>query len=260
MSEIQQEALQDIEQFDEISNLNDDSKDEMEIDVFKESKIDIEKFHNTLFPKEIENQNQFCQVILYAIKFAIDGTKNICNQEEFEKVIDKNLINQINQPEKLKFIIELQNFFNMCYEINIILTKFGYFSRVSELKSKFRHLATKEKNQQRIIRQLSSCLTEKFNGFTVISIDYQKKQRRNFKAIDIIYKPRKHVQIEPLCFFSNDISKAYSSFYPKFKNRAHKVYQCYYCNHFLYLLQNKKDTLKTVQENQVSSTILIINC
>ena len=147
----------------------------------------------------------------------------------------------------------------MCYEINIILTKFGYFSRVSELKSKFRHLATKEKNQQRIIRQLSSCLTEKFNGFTVISIDYQKKQRRNFKAIDIIYKPRKHVQIEPLCFFSDDISKAYLSFYPKFKNRAHKVYQCYYCNHFLYLLQNKKDTLKTVQENQVSSTILIIN-
>ena len=137
LSDIQQEALQDIEQFEEISNLNGDSDDEMEIDDFKESKIDIEKFHNTLFPKEIENQNQFCQVILYAIKFAIDGTKNICNQEEFEKVIDKNLINQINQPEKFKFIIELQNFFNICYEINMILSKFGYFLRVFELKGNF---------------------------------------------------------------------------------------------------------------------------
>ena len=52
LSDIQQEALQDIEQFEEISNLNDDSDDEMEIDDFKESKIDTEKFHNTLFPKK----------------------------------------------------------------------------------------------------------------------------------------------------------------------------------------------------------------
>ena len=73
------------------------------------------------------------------------------------------------------FIIELQNFFNMCYEINMILSKLGYFLRVFELKSKFRHLAMKLKNQQKIIRQLSSCLIEKYNGFTIISIDYKKK-------------------------------------------------------------------------------------
>ena len=109
----------------------------MEIDDFVESKIDIEKFHKILFPKEIENQNHFCQVILYAINFAVDGTKNICNQEEFEKVIDQNLINQINQPEKFKFVIELQCFFNMCYEIYLILSKFGYFLRVFELKINF---------------------------------------------------------------------------------------------------------------------------
>ena len=38
----------------------------------------------------------------------------------------------------------------------------------------------KEKNQQKIIRQLSSCLIEKYNGFTVISIDYQKKTKKKF--------------------------------------------------------------------------------
>ena len=68
LSDIQQEALQDIEQFDENSNLNDGSNDEMEIDDFAKSKIDIEKFNKTLFPKEIENKNEFCQVILYAIR------------------------------------------------------------------------------------------------------------------------------------------------------------------------------------------------
>ena len=56
----------------------------------------------------------------------------------------------------------------------------------------------KEKNQQKIIRQLSSCLIEKYNGFTVVSIDYKKNKKQKIKAIDIIYKPTKHVEIEPL--------------------------------------------------------------
>ena len=103
----------------------------------------------------------------------------------------------------------------------------------------------KEKNQQKIIRQLSSCLIEKYNGFTVVSIDYKKNKKQKIKAIDIIYKPTKHVEIEPLCFFSDDISKAYSSFYPKVKERKHKVYQCYYCNHFFISITKKKRRTKS---------------
>ena len=33
--------------------------------------------------------------------------KDVCSKEDFEKVIDKNLIQQIDQTEKFKFIIEL---------------------------------------------------------------------------------------------------------------------------------------------------------
>ena len=212
LTETHNEAIEDIEQFDEISNLNDGSDNQMEIDEFNESKIDIEKF----FPKESENnENQFCKVVLYAIKFAINGTKNTCSEEDFEKVIEKKLVEEIKQPEKFKSIIELQAFLNMCYEINMILSKFGYFLRVFELKNKFRHLSLKDRNQQKIVRQLSSCLIEKYNGFTGISIEYQKKQRKNFKVIDIIYKHTKHVEIESLCYFSKDISKHIHLFIPK---------------------------------------------
>ena len=66
----------------------------------------------------------------------------------------------------------------MCYEINAILSKFGYFLRVFELKNKFRHLTMKDKTKQKILRQLSSCLIERYSGFTIISIKYQKKQRK----------------------------------------------------------------------------------
>ena len=45
----------------------------------------------------------------------------MCNKEEFEKTIDKSLVEEVNQPEKFEFIIDLQNF-HMCYEINTILS------------------------------------------------------------------------------------------------------------------------------------------
>ena len=75
----------------------------------------------------------------------------------------------------------------------------------------------KDKSKQKIIRQLCSCLIEKYNGFKVILIEFKRNQRKLFKPIDIIYKPTRSIEIEPLCYFSDDISKAYSSSYSKEK-------------------------------------------
>ena len=122
----------------------------------------------------------------------------------------------------------------MFYQINMILAKFGYFLRVYELKKKYRHLTMKKPDEQKIVRQLSSCLIEKYNGFTVIRIQHEKKERKNFEPPGIVYKPTKQLEIEPLCFFTIDISQAYSSYFStgtKMK-RARKVEQCHYCNHF----------------------------
>ena len=81
---------------------------------------------------------------------------------------------------------------------------------------------------------------EKYNGLQVISIEYAKKQRKNFKPLDIIYKPTKHIEIEQLCYFSDDICKAYSITYSKSNKirRAHHSCQCYYCNKF-FQIKNK---------------------
>ena len=71
---------------------------ELEIDDFKESNADIEKFEETLFPKveEIHQkiENQFCKVILYAILHDKNNLKQICTKQDFEKIIDKNLLNK----------------------------------------------------------------------------------------------------------------------------------------------------------------------
>ena len=64
----------------------------------------------------------------------------------------------------------------MCYEINCILSKYGYFLRIFELQNKYRRLTVKNKNEQKIVRQLSSCLIEKYSSFTQISLEYKKSK------------------------------------------------------------------------------------
>ena len=51
-----EKGLEDIENFDEISNLCERSEEELEIDDFKNAKEKIENFNETLFPKT-NNEN-----------------------------------------------------------------------------------------------------------------------------------------------------------------------------------------------------------
>ena len=147
LADAQNEALQDIEQFDEISNLNEEYECEMEVDDFQGSEDCPEKFQKTLFPKNEDNtegQNQLRYLILLALKYKINGSKNICLSNELKKIVGKDLFEKINQPEKFKFIIDQQYFFNVCYHINMILAKFGYFLCIYELKKKYRYLFMKK--------------------------------------------------------------------------------------------------------------------
>ena len=77
----------------------------MEVDDFQGSEDFLEKFQKTSFPKnENEGQNQLCQVILLALKYKINASKN--SSDELEKIVGKDLFKEINQPEKFNFIID----------------------------------------------------------------------------------------------------------------------------------------------------------
>ena len=106
------EGLEDIENFDEKSNLCKGSEDESEIDNFKNFEVDIEKCKETLFRRiDVEDQkvrNQFSRAILHALRFDKTGFKDKCDKQEFEKSIDQSIIQKL--IDKFEFIIDLQNF------------------------------------------------------------------------------------------------------------------------------------------------------
>ena len=58
LNEARDEALQDTDQFDEISNLHDGSDNEIEINEFENSEIDLTKFKETFFPRVDEQQQK----------------------------------------------------------------------------------------------------------------------------------------------------------------------------------------------------------
>ena len=49
----------------------------------------------------------------------------------------------------------------------------------------------KTTKKKEIIRRVSSCIKEKFNGFTFAQINLAKSQKQDLIPINIIYKPVK---------------------------------------------------------------------
>ena len=149
----------------------------------------------------------------------------------------------------------------MCYKSNCILSKFSYFLRIFELKNKYRRLAVKNKDSQNLVRQLPSCLIEKYSGFSQICLAYQKKQRKLFKPIDIIYKPTKRFEIEPLCFFFNQFIKGiffllFSWSKKRDGNRHIEFISVITVINFLLIQTNKNAIVKIVQKYQELLIIL----
>ena len=48
-----------------------------------------------------------------------------------------------------------------------------------------------DSKKKTVVRELSSCIIKKFNGFNIIWVEFSKKLRQPFRPIDIIDKPVK---------------------------------------------------------------------
>ena len=85
-----------------------------------------------------------------------------------------------------------------------------------------------------MLRTLSSCIKEKFNGFTFANIRLAKKQKDDLVPINIIYEPVKKQEQVIKCYFTNDLKNAYRALYNKSQKvfTANTLYECYYCNDF----------------------------
>ena len=250
LKEEHDKSMGDIEEL-ELSNLCETSEEEDEINEFKDTEKRIDKFKETLFPvpgSENDNCNSFVDAIFYAVRFNNEQKIEFCSSETLKESMDSNLFIHLNQ-EKFNISLDYQKLNSQWHEINMTFAKCGYFLRVFELKSKFRHLALKTPKKQNIVRQLSSCINEKYNGFHVISTEYSKKLGTKFKPINIIYKPIKSPEKEVLCFSTNDIPKSYrkscGTTIDKVLISHGFAFECYYSGKFFARADKQKRHIET---------------
>ena len=167
LEEDYEKSLVDIENL-ECSDFCETSEEEGEIDEFKDVEKRVEKFEETLLPlpseNENENVNSFVNAILFAKMFDLEGKTNTCSSSDLwqELLIEDNLFFQLNK-EKFSLTLDNQKFNTQCHKINGVLAAYGYFLRALEFKGKFRHIIIKNPKKENIVRQLSSCITEKHN-------------------------------------------------------------------------------------------------
>ena len=104
--------MKNIENFDEISNLCESSKEELEMDDFKNSEEKIKNFKENLLPKANEHEegehNTFMTAILYTIRYEKSNKTNICNKNEFKEIIEKKLVDKLGENKfKLEIYLNL---------------------------------------------------------------------------------------------------------------------------------------------------------
>ena len=73
--------------------------------------------------------------------------------------------------------LDILNFESQYLKINQVLNKNNLFLRVFEMKEKFRCLIKQDSEKKNLIRDLSACIIETFNGFNIVRIEFDRKLR-----------------------------------------------------------------------------------
>ena len=203
-----QDSFIDLDYSQEANSYCPDDYDPSEeiIDKFKESAKKVEDFKRTLLILQgFENIDSFYCAILYAIQYQLRNKKNECqNDDELKKDIDndKSYDALFAAKDKLRLDLDIQNFENQCFSVNTLLNKYGLFLRVYKLKDKFRYLIKQDSEKKTVLRELSSCTIEKFNGFNIVPVEFSKRLRQPFHPVNVIYKPVKKCDEIINCYFS----------------------------------------------------------
>ena len=210
--------------------MNEFPKFEAKVKLFRESLIN---------PHGLENPDSFFYAILYAIRHKLTGKVDFVEQEDSLKQ-DVGIALSDDLFE-IKSLLRLDgednlNFENQCFQINTILSRHDMFLRVFELKDKFRYIIKQNSEEKKFFNEVSACVVERFNGFTIVRLEFDNEIRKEFTPVDIIYKPVKKRNAILNCFFTDKLYLAYKAVYNETtkwdKLRSTCAFQCYFCGKF----------------------------
>ena len=121
-----------------------------------------------------------------------NNKEDICqNDEELKKDIPDNLFLLLDLVRKqLISDFDLNFLESHCLIlVNQILTNFNYIFRFSEFCKTFRYLTFSNRRKRKIVTNVLSCIIETLNDYEVVRHKSNRKMRRIFNPIDVIFEP-----------------------------------------------------------------------
>ena len=179
-NEVIQDSHQEYFGEDDLPELFDpENREEVEFDFSEKNQSRSSKFKNSLL--QFENvDNPFFYSIIYGCLYNKLNGKNI-KLENTEKFLGTNLFTDLKKIEKKTMLDHsIFGYFDQFQLINEILSEHAFFLRFYERRNKFRYQLKqnlKEKNKMK--RELSSCVIQKFNGYELLrnDLNYSEKKK-----------------------------------------------------------------------------------
>ena len=105
--------------------------------------------------------------------------------------------------------------------------------RIYELKDNFRFLIKQDPEKKTVVRDLSSCVIEKYNSFNITPVEFSQTIRQTFPPIDIIYNLVRKPDGIINCYFSERLNLAFhASFSEGTKIKHCTAWHCYFCSNY----------------------------
>ena len=237
------DVMRDVENIDDLEArhyFDSGEEEQEELNEFLKFEAKIKLFRESLInPHGLENPDSFFYAILYTIRFKLTGKVDFVEHEDNLKQ-DAGIVLSHDLFE-IKSLLRLDgddnlNFENQCFQINTILSRHEMFLRVFELKDKFRYIIKQNSEEKKFFNELSACVIERFNGFTIVRLEFDNEIRKEFTPVDIIYKPVKKENAILNCFFTDKLHLAYKAVYNEItkwdKLKSTCAFQCYFCGKF----------------------------
>ena len=234
--------VEDLESLEDLDARHyfDSDNDEDDLHEFSKFEAKARVFRESLIcPHGLENPDSFFYAILYAIRHKFtEKVDFLQNEDSLKQDVGIELSRELFE---IKSLLRLDgqdklNFENQCFKINRILSRHNMFLRVFELKDKFHYLIKQNSEQKKFFKEVSACIIERFNGFTIVRLEFDNQIRKEFTPIDIVYKPVIKLPAILNCFFTKQLHLAYKAVYNE-KTKWEKLtstcaFQCYFCGKF----------------------------
>lgn len=119
----------------------------------------------------------------------LENKNDVCQSQDQLKEDLGNLYDTLSKlKDNLRLDLDTQNLENQCQPVN----NSKLFLKVYKLKEKFHYLIKQNSEKKTVLRELSSCVIEKFNRCKIFHVEFSKNLRQPFHPIDILYRPVKN--------------------------------------------------------------------